>query len=304
MKETINYFYNIYPSKINNLDNGVSFYYRDYKYYFIKYTRDVREIESLVKISNDLYNKNIMVHTFIVSTKGSYYVVIDSQAYILLRVNNFEDDLYSLKDIVKFDNFLVSDRISMDSDWAFLWEKKVDLYEGLMTDLNNDYVLVQASFDYYVGLAENAISYFKNTVLEDDIKQCKITLNHNRISSNVYSGEINNPLSFTFDYEVRDIAEYIKSKFFSGDLDYFEIEELIVRYPFSRCSLRFLFSRLLYPSYYFDALSNIFDDISGEEVLLKFINRSQEYEDFLIDVFNLINRKVNIPPLEWLINKD
>ena len=277
MKEAINYFYNIYPSKLEKIENGVYFYYHDFKYYFIKYERDVKEIEMLVKISNDLYSKNIYVTTFILSNKKTFYVNLNESIFVMLRVNTYEDDILKLKDVVKFNNLLISNNLMMNEDWASLWSRKVDEFETEMTDLNNDYPIIQESSHYYVGLAENAISYFR--------------------------GVINNPLTFTFDYDVRDLSEYIKSKFFASNLDYFEIEDLLSNYEFSSCSLRFLFSRLLYPSYYFDLVEDILNDIYDEKEIVKFISRIEEYEDFLMDIYTILNKRVNIPPIPWIINK-
>ena len=304
MKDAINYFYDIYPTKIINIDNGICFYYRDFKYYFIKFDRDVREINLLVKVSNDLYSKNIYVNTFILSNKKSFYVNFNEDFYVLIRVNSDENDLLSLKDIVKFNNTLISNNLLMSEDWASLWSKKVDEFELEMTDLNKDYPIVQESSHYYVGLAENAISYFKDTLLEEDIKSIKINLNHKRVGSKVLAGSIFNPLTFTFDYEVRDIGEYIKSKFFDSSLDYFEIEDILNSFQFSRCALRFLFSRLLYPSYYFDMVSKILNNEIDESNLDVLLSRIQEYEDFLMDIYTIINKKVNIPPIQWILNND
>ncbi len=303
MKEAINYFYNIYPSKIEDIDNGVYFYYHDFKYYFIKYDRDVKEIDLLVKISNDLYSKNIYINTFILSNKNTFYVNFNNDVYVLVRVNSDEDYELNLKDVVKFNNLLISNDLFMNEDWATLWSKKIDEFETEMTDLNNDYPIIQESSHYYIGLAENAISYFRDTLIEEDIKTVKINLNHKRVGSKVYSGVLYNPLTFTFDYDVRDISEYIKSKFFASNLDYFEIEEILNNYQFSKCSLRFLFSRLLYPSYYFDLAYKVLNDDYDENKIDILLSRIQEYEDFLMDIYNIINRKVHIPPVQWIMNK-
>lgn len=304
MKETINYFYGIYPSKLVDIDNGACFYYNNFKYYFLKYDRDVREIEMIVKVSNDLYSRGVLVDTFILSNRDSFYITLSDEVYVLLRVNTNEDEVLTLNDVVKFNNLLISNKLNMSEDWASLWERKVDDFEQEMTDLNNDYPVIQESSHYYIGLAENAISYFKDTLLEDDIKSVKINLNHKRVSSNVNSGMLNNPLSFTFDYEVRDIAEYIKHAFFSSNLNYFEIENVINKFEFSRCSLRFLFARLLYPSYYFDLVEDILTNDYNENKLNILISRMDEYEDFLLDIYTLLNKKVGIPPVPWIINKD
>lgn len=303
MKEAINYFYNIYPNKIENIDNGVYFYYQGFKYYFIKYDRDVREIDLLVKISNDLYSKNIYVNTFILSNKKSFYVSFNENYYVLLRVNSDEEDVMSLKELVEFNNILISNNLIMSEDWASLWSKKVDEFEEELTDLNNDYPILQESSHYYIGLAENAISYFRDTLLEEDLRTVKINLNHKRIGSNVFKGSVYNPLTFTMDYDVRDISEYIKSKFFASNLDYFELEDILNNFQFSKCSKRFLFARLMYPSYYFDLAYKILNNDCEENKLDVLLSRIQEYEDFLMDIYNILNRQVNIPPVQWIVNK-
>ena len=197
-----------------------------------------------------------------------------------------------------------NDKIKLSGDWATLWEKKIDEFEISISEINDEYPLIQESFSYYIGLAENAISYFKDTINEEDMKDVKINLNHRRIDESAKSANINNPLTFTFDYEVRDIAEYIKSKFFKGIIDFDEIDDLLISNNFSRASLRILFSRLLYPSYYFDEVKNIFIYDENENIVKTYINKCEIYEDFLIDIYNLINKKVNIPPIEWLINNN
>ncbi len=304
MKETIKYYYNIEPEEIIEIDNGCYFYFNDFKFYFVEFNRDIKELDLLVKISNDLYNKNILVDTFIKTREDKFYVVVDETIYVMLRVNSVEDDKYSLKDIVYFNNLLkVKSEVRFNNDWAILWMKKIDDFEIEMSDISLEYPIIQESFSYYVGLAENAISYFKDTKLDEDISSIQVNLNHKRVFYNDYSGHINNPLTFTFDYEVRDIAEYIKSSFFEGVIDFDEIVDLIMDSNFSRASLRFLFSRLLYPSYYFDSVKKIFINDSDEEVILKYINKNKEYEDFLVDIYNVISKRENIPPIEWLVNR-
>lgn len=303
MKETIRYYYNVYPDKIIELENGCYFFNCDYKYYFIKYTRDIKNIDLLVKISNDLYNKGILVDTFILSKDKTFYVNVDNEIYVMLRVNSIENDTCTLKDIIYFNNLLISNnKVRLNGDWASLWEKKIDEFEITISEINNEYPLIQQSFSYYIGLAENAISYYKDTVTDEDMSSIKINLNHRRIDKDATSANLNNPLTFTFDYEVRDVAEYIKSKFFNGIIDFDEIDDLLLSNNFGRASLRILFSRLLYPSYYLDEVKNIFIYDEDENKIQKIINKCESYEDFLIDVYNLINKKTNIPPIEWLIN--
>ena len=250
MKETIKFYYNIYPDTLYEILNGYYFFVGDIKYYFVLFDRDIKEIEFLVKISNDLYNKNILVDTFIQNKDGKFYVILEDKVYVMLRVNSIESDLLNIKDIVYFNNLLISDNVkSIDSNWAILWGKRVDEFESMVSELNTELPIVQESFDYFVGLAENAIVYFNEAVMSTSLANTKINLNHKRIPEMLYSGYINNPLTFTFDYDVRDVSEYIKLKFFKSSIDYAEIEDLILSGHYSKGSLMILFARLMYPSY-------------------------------------------------------
>ena len=300
MKETINYYYNVFPDKIYELNTGCYFYFNNVKYYFIKYTDDIRYVNTLVKISNDLYSKNILVDTFIKNKDNTFFCTLNEENYVLLRVNSIENDIYNINDLIYFNNLLIANnQISMHLDWATLWMKKIDDYEKEISEFNYEYPLLRESFDYYVGLAENAISYFKDTLIEEDIKTVKINLNHKRIKNLPFSGYINNPLTFTFDYEVRDIAEYIKSSFFEGKFyedDFYEI----LNKNYSKASLRMLYARLLYPNYYFDVVEDILISEVDEIKLKLYIDKIKDYELFLYKIYQIINRKMAIPSVLWL----
>lgn len=305
MKETIKYYFNVFPTNIYEIDNGYYFYINDVKYYFVKYQRNPEEIEFLVRISNELYNKKILVDTFIKNKDGSFFVNLNNDVYVLLRVNSIESDAYNIKDIIYFNDLLIlNTKYNINTDWANLWMKKIDDYETEISEFNTEYPLVQESFNYYVGLAENAISYFKDTLLEENIDEVKINLNHKRVHSKAYSGFINNPLTFTFDYEMRDVSEYIKSKFFEGEEEVYDDIEYILMGNYSKASLRMFYSRLLYPSYYFDELEKLLTEETEEKNLLKYIDKIEEYEEFLRFVYKRINRKVSLPVVQWLFNKE
>ena len=152
MKETINYYYNIYPSKIVEINKGCYFYFNDFKYYFVETSKSIEEIEFLVKVTNSLYKRNIFVDTFIINKNKTFYVALNDKIYVLLRVNSLENDKYSLKDLIYFNNLLILKNNNV-VPYDVLWGKKIDVFESEMSDLNIDYPLIQESFDYYVGLA-------------------------------------------------------------------------------------------------------------------------------------------------------
>lgn len=299
MKETINYYYNVYPKKIVEINNGCYFYFNDFKYYFVETSKSIEEIEFLVKVSNLLYKRNIFVDTFIMSKNKTFYVVLNDKIYILLRVNALENDKYSLNNLIYFNNLLLLKNNNV-VPYDVLWGKKIDMFESEMADLNIDYPIIQESFDYYVGLAENALSYYVDIKETENMNDAKVSLGHKRLNKYVLSGLINNPINFTFDYEIRDTALYIETKFFDGVLDFEEVVDALKK--FNRLDLRLLFSRLLYPMYYFDQVKLILEEDVDEKTLIKFIRKSRAYEMLLLDVFNVINKKYNIPKVEWLEN--
>lgn len=299
MKETIKFYYNVFVEKIYEISNGCYFYYSNFKYYFISYDSELNKLEELFKISNDLYNKSILVNTFILTKDNKYYVEKESRIYVLLRVNSIEEDIISISELIEFNNSVILNNNIVS--WSSLWGKNIDMFESEISELNTDYPLIQSTFDYYVGIAENAISYVNNTFLEEDINSFRVNLNHKRINE-CYQGYINNPLTFTFDYSVRDIAEYTKYNFFNNSLNISELESILLS-SFSKGEIRLYYARLMYPTYYFDMVKDIFIYDKSEDELSKYIDKIEEYEYFLQDIYYILKKKFNIPPVEWVVNR-
>ena len=302
MKNVINNFYKLFPVKLYSTDNGFRFFVKDYEYLFMTYSGDVSNLNVLADVSNRLYYKKIYVNTFVPTVLGNLFAEVDGENYVLLRINGALRDNYTLKDVSKFNYSLSSYNYNLNiKPWYLVWSDKVDLLENTIADLNKEYPLLQEIFPYYLGMAENAISYCKDVFLKED--KLLITINHNRVGVDNTFLYLYNPLTFTFDYDVRDIAEYIKNKFIFHSFDFSEIEELLNSHKFSRSSLMLLFARLMYPSYFFDLCKLILEGEKDESVLDKVILKSEEYEDLLNDIYFLINKYYNIPKIEWLIRK-
>ena len=63
------------------------------------------------------------------------------------------------------------------------------------------------------------------------------------------------------------------------------------------------FARLLYPSYYFDIYEKIMNNEESEEKLIKYIEKSKNYELFLQKVYLEIIKYAPIERIEWLMEK-
>lgn len=306
MKNVINYFYSIYPDKLYENNSVFYFYIGDYKYYFLPFTRNILELESLVEISNQLYNKGIMIHTFIKNNQNNYYVNYNDKIFVMLRVNSDERETLNIHDLLFFNNLIINDKSTnlYTEDWINLWSLKVDTYEKQMLEYNKEYPLLTDSFNYYIGLAENAISYAKNAFLTntDDEKE-KLYLSHRRINLPLTYGNIYNPLSLIFDYEIRDLSEYIKSKFFKNEFDWDELEEIFPKLHLNNLKINLLYSRLLYPTYYFDLFERIIYGDEKEDEIIKITRKSEEYEEFLYDFYIYLKKYTFLPEINWIIEK-
>lgn len=300
MKNIIEHFYNINIDKICLNENVYYFYYKNFKYYFIEFTRSIEDLNSLVEISNNLYNNKILVHTFISNINNEFLTNYDNKYYTLLRVNRLENEEVDLKDIINLNFSIISNskKYLYKNDWYEKWCTNVDNFERQVIEYNKEYPKLQEVFNYYIGLAETAISYLKNHIGEDKY----LVLSHYRLKYPVKYGDIYNPINFIFDIKTRDIAEYMKINFFFGKYDSFEAIKFIKSYNLKIPDLYSLVARLLYPTYYFDIFIDIINGKNEMLKLNKIIKLSREYELFLRDILNYLTQNYNIEPIEWLKN--
>ena len=181
--------------------------------------------------------------------------------------------------------------------WEVLWENKVDYYEMQLGENEKKYPLIRESFDYFVGLAENAISYLVNTKLE-----LKPTINDQKVvSHNNIEISLNEPSNLILDHKARDIAEYIKYSFFNNNQNIFnELNEYFYHNYYSPYGIRVLFSRILYPSFYFNTYDKIISGKVEEKELNKIISKINNYEIYLYNIYLYLRKYYNIPSVDWL----
>ena len=306
MKSDIEFFYNIKIDKLNNNNNYYYFEYDFNSYYFVILNRPLEDMKDLLNISLELKNKHINCHEFIFNKDQKLVTTIDEINYVMLKINVKENQEIDLIDIVNFQNSLIlnSEKSKLyRNDWANLWSEKIDYFEYQVREIGKDKELILNSFSYYVGLAENAISYVNNTN-ENYKGEYILKLSHKRVYYPNYAINFYNPLSFIFDLRIRDIAEYIKNSFFKKENVYLELEYYLNNTKLSNYEYRMLYARLLYPSYYFDLYEKIMNNEVEEDALIDIISLVTEYEIFLKKVYVLISKYSSIEPIEWIMKKD
>ena len=110
-----------------------------------------------------------------------------------------------------------------------------------------------------------------------------------------------NPLNMTFDYQIRDVAEYIKNSFFLDNKDiYKEIDDYLRNNNLSITDVNLLIARLLYPSFYFAMYEDILIYNESEKIILPIVNRLPEYEKYLAKIISYFKERYDISEIYWL----
>ena len=271
------------------------------------FKRTERELLDLTQITKELKTRGLECHDLILNKFGKLITNVYETNYILLKPIGDIYKEYDIKDMLKINNNLILTPNKSNlyrNSWSKLWSDKIDYFEYQIHELGKNHEIILDSFSYYIGLGENAISYVNNASTKYQKTSIdRICLSHRRIKYPNYKLNYLNPLSFIFDLEIRDIAEYIKSAFFAGEDAFSYLKETLKITRFSIYSLELLYARLLYPSYYFDIYEVIMNNLENEEKLIPIIERADEYEDFLRDAYIEINKYAPIEGIDWILNK-
>ncbi len=307
MKETLEYYYGLDIESIEELDGKYHFKIENQDYFFVFYNRGIEELEDIINVSNEMVKKGINVHKILINRNNSFLTKVGEYNYILFAVSNLNEE-YDIFDMVKISEKLILNNNKSNlyrNNWGTLWSEKIDYFEYQVRELSIEKEVVKSSFSYYVGLAENAISYVNNTNMKYGGDAYRIVLSHRRVFYPNYKLNYLNPLSFVFDLEVRDIAEYLKAMFFKKDIS-FCLDELSSYLKIRHLSLyeyQMFYARLLYPTYYFDVYESVMNKNADEEQLVNIIKKCDSYEEFLKKAYLEISKYARIDKIEWIINQ-
>jgi len=309
MRNSINYNYNINIENLEECEGYYRFYLNNKAYFFVPYSRGEEEIKEIIECSRELKIKGIDCHDLMLNKDSSVLTKVGDNFYVLLGINGDLNQEFSIFDMIEINNKLIltpNKSKLYRNNWGKMWSDKIDYFEYQIRELGKDKEGILNSFSYYIGLAENAISYVNKTtksLLPTNLD--RVTLSHRRLFFPNIKLNYLNPLSFIFDMEVRDIAEYIKVIYFFNDSEeaLAELELYLKLHKLSSYGYQMLMARLLYPSYYFDIYEKVMNNECSEEKLIPIITKVQDYERFLSNVFTLIAKYAFIEPIEWLNKK-
>lgn len=281
MENILNYYYDINVINIKKYD----YYYlitsdEEDEYLF----NEIINIDELKEIIDYLNNTNMLYHLLMLTKEQNITITYNDKEYALFKVRD-NDNL----NIFSFSNLITNGKCI----WGTLWSNRVDYYlEQLkeVVDINE----IKYAMDYYISLAEIAISYFNN--LEEIYKSSELTytISHHITSSPVSKYELYNPSNMCKDLIVRDVAEYIKASFFEDVLTNNEILNLIDRINLNEQLANYFLVRLIYPSYMFKIYDNYIETKEIDRKFYEYMKKSSEYEHLLANIYNKLKLKFSI----------
>lgn len=288
MKNTIMYYYGFENISI----------IRQKRRKYIKHNNDIYIIcrvynEKAVLELYELTRGNPFFYKFIPNKDGSIFTMYQDFIFVLLKINDKSSMITQNKKQISLDENKKSylDR----SDWYELWTRKNDYYEYQYQHIKGKYKVIDESINYYIGLAENAISYIANIPINLKEQEKK-----GLYPKRLLESEYHNPLNYVIDYKERGLSETLKYLFLNKKYLSQNIENIILSYNCTETGYKLLYGRMLYPSMYFDIYDKVINDFENEKELVNVIKRLKEYEEYLKEIYRIISKHTKIKNIDWL----
>ena len=297
MKNTINFYYNIFLDELIKKDNCYYFYYGGDEYYFVPLNRPYDDVQSIYKLNLEMKKRRCLVHELVLNKDKSIITIVNGISYVLIKLCKYKNDKVFLNDINYIQNMTVNiecDKSLVRNEWIKLWSEKIDYYEYQISQVGKKYPLLCDSLSYFIGMAENAISYLVNNL--DSKTNVNLVVSHKRIYQESGSLNFYDPLNFVVDSRVRDVAEFIKETFYNKTLNLYDLKSYFNMANLNKNEYILLLGRLLFPTYYFDIYDEVINNNLNEEKIAKVIDKAYEFEEFLCIIYKYIvyNKKINI----------
>lgn len=296
MKNILEFYYNLsLEEEILNRNGNYYFVINNNSFVFRPFYGNNNSIDDIYKLNNYLSNFSY-IDKIILNKFNSPITKVKDILYVLISLkgnNNINLSIISNLASIDIPSFKSLER----NNWEVLWGNLIDYYEMQIGQNEKKYPLIRESFDYFVGMGENAISYLVNT--KKEVKPNfydKKVLSHNNLYNSLFD-----PLNIILDHKARDLAEYIKLSFFNNNQNIFkELDEYFYYNHYSFYGMRILFARIIYPSFYFKLYDEILSKKKEEKELNSIIKRIDEYELYLSNIYLYLRKYYDIPMIEWL----
>ena len=293
MKNVINYYYNLYPDNIHQTDKGYFFIANDQRYFLTKYQGDINNIKNIYDMHIYMLNNNFYVHPIILNNQNQILTYINNDPYVLMLTIYYKNQI-NINDIISFSSIQIPNNKLLN--WGELWSTKNDYLEYQISMLGQNHPLIRESFSYYIGLGENAIQLVNSLKLNN----IPLVYAHKRINSNDKQYDLYNPLNITVDFQIRDMAEYLKSLFFNNQDITKELNSYLNNKNLSKEEYLLFLARMIYPTYYYDLYEEIITNRKKDEEIKKITDKVDDYEKIIKQIYNYYKSFMITPQIEWL----
>lgn len=294
MNNALLFFFNINVSEIKKINNNYYFRYlnSDYGVYF--YERDIEEALEIYYLNLELITSGFGGYEIILTKDNEVLFGYENNYYVLMKLPNVKNRLINFYDVISFYYVPTFKIKKLDkSNWSYNWSNKIDFIEYQFDQIRGKYKMIDASIDYFIGMWENAISYYNDNVNTNGEK----IVCHKRIDVNMDLLDFLNPLNFVVDYKERDRGEFLKSFVLNNNYtesilnEYLRINNLD--------DIVLLIARILFPSYYFDLYEEVVLDNRDESDIEKILKKKDNILYLILYIFNRFNN-YNIPVIDWI----
>lgn len=288
MKHILKYNYNLMNPTIYKVNGEIRIKDGDEKYFLhpIKNTKELEEIYRLLMDEGleEFYYK-------IIKTKNEkLYITYNGIHYVLL---NHQKNKQEKRPKTYINNAPYRYPNIIKHNWKDLWIKKKEYIEQ---NIKNGSIKIKKEYEdiheYYMFLAETAIAYISNVDISNTNQKYVI-------STKRQAAEIkNNPMNIILDSEEREMAEKIKNKMLSDDLSIEYIEKEVENCIKTNLNMQKIYSRLIYPNYYYDLLET--NLIKEERQIINLYEKISKYEDRIKIIYKIIKKRKEIKKIDWL----
>lgn len=289
MENILNYYYNLVIKKIEEKGDSYFIYTDDGLYLLNKLIVEVTELENII---NYLNNTKEPYHLLVLNKDKELYTTIEEEKYVLFKVRC---DLNLEINPLIFSSYVLKGSYN----WADVWSKRIDYYETQLNEVVSD-VNVFYAMNYYIGLTENAISFYNNLIEMYGTNDLIYSISHRRIGSPIKAISYYNPSNMLIDLNVRDIAEYIKMSFFEDILTDSEILSIVNNLNFNNVMANMFLVRLLYPSYFFNLYDEYIESREINKKIFLYMKKSHEYESLVTKIYSRLSVKNDIKAYMWI----
>ena len=288
MKEKIYNDYHIIINEIIKINDGL-FVLKTVngEYYYQKLTFSDLNVSRAYQISSLLEKNSQIKSNRLIATIDNRII---NNGYCMFKKANYQNDV-DIDDIIQFSNkkyYINNHKI----DWSLKWEKIIDNVEQIIkkNSISDPELLI--IINLFIGLGENAILLYRQSI--EKIKQ-ELVPSHVHMSTDPLF--IYNPLSYDWDYEERDLSEYVKSRLFESNCRIEDIEYIKAIKKWNKYEWTVFFSNLLFcDDFFLELIDNINNNMLNE------IKKNYLIINSYMNNIKKINKSLNlfIPEILWL----